>query len=85
MLFCTMPNNAEIPRLEAPQLVVMDLLGVFMENDHAVKGAIAAAFQAHGERVDEDLAAPPSGSPRPKALNVCCDGGTPWNNQTKSP
>ena len=26
MLFCTMPNNAEIPRLEAPQLVVMDLL-----------------------------------------------------------
>ena len=26
MLFCTMPNNPEIPRLEAPQLVVMDLL-----------------------------------------------------------
>ena len=52
-----MPNNAVTRGLEAPQLVVMDLLGVFMENDHAVKGAIAAAFQAHGERVDEDLAA----------------------------
>lgn len=52
-----MPNNAVTRGLEAPQLVVMDLLGVFMENDHAVKGAIAAAFQTHGERVDEDLAA----------------------------
>ena len=49
-----MPNNAVTCGPEAPQLVVMDLLGVFMQNDHAVKGAIAAAFQAHGERVDED-------------------------------
>ena len=49
-----MPNNAVTRGPEAPQLVVMDLLGVFMENDQAVKGAIAAAFQAHGERVDED-------------------------------
>ena len=68
MLFCTMPNNPEIPRLEAPQLVVMDLLGVFMENDHAVKGAIAAAFQAHGERVDEDLAATAIGFPKTQGI-----------------
>ena len=48
-MLCTMPNNAVIRGPEAPQLVVMDLLGVFMENDHAVKGAIAASFQAHGQ------------------------------------
>ena len=51
---------------EAPQVVVMDLVGVFMENDHAVKGAIAAAFQAHGERVDEDLAA--TGFPKTRGI-----------------
>ena len=43
-VLCTMPNNAMIRGLEAPQLVVMDLLGVFMENNDSVKAAIAAAF-----------------------------------------
>ena len=63
-----MPNNAVTRGPEAPQLVVMDLLGVFMENDHAVKGAIAAAFQAHGERVDEDLAATAIGFPKTQGI-----------------
>ena len=63
-----MPNNAVTRGPEAPQLVVMDLLGVFIENDHAVKGAIAAAFQAHGERVDEDLAATAIGFPKTQGI-----------------
>ena len=63
-----MPNDAVTCGPEAPQLVVMDLLGVFMENDHAVKGAIAAAFQAHGERVDEDLAATAIGFPKTQGI-----------------
>ena len=44
--------------------------GVFMENDHAVKGAIAAAFQAHGERVDEDLAATAIGFPKTQGIEL---------------
>lgn len=67
-VFCRMPNNAVTRGPEAPQMVVMDLLGVFMDNDHAVKGAIAAAFQAHGERVDEDLAATAIGFPKTKGI-----------------
>ena len=63
-----MPDNAVTRGPEAPQMVVMDLLGVFMENDHAVKGAIAAAFQDHGERVDEDLAATAIGFPKTQGI-----------------
>ena len=63
-----MPNNAIIRGLEAPQLVVMDLLGVFMENNDSVKAAIAAAFQAHGVRIDEDLAASSLGFPKTQGI-----------------
>lgn len=59
-----MPNNISKPhRGDAPTLVVMDLLGVFVEHDGAVRSALAAAFQAHGERVDPDIAGMAIGHP----------------------
>ena len=59
-----MPNNISKPhRGDAPKLVVMDLLGVFVEHDDAVRSALAAAFQAHGERVDPDVAGMAIGHP----------------------
>jgi len=60
-----MPNNklsAQAPQ-GCPSLVVMDLLGVFVEHDEAVRSALAAAFQAHGERVDPDIAGMAIGHP----------------------
>lgn len=68
VVLCSMPNNAMIRGLEAPQLVVMDLLGVFMENNDSVKAAIAAAFQAHGVRIDEDLATSSLGFPNTQGI-----------------
>ena len=41
----------------------MDLLGAFVEHDEAVRSALAAAFQAHGERVDPDVAGMAIGHP----------------------
>ena len=47
---------------QCPKLVVMDLLGTLVEHDRAVKGSLAAAFQAHGETIDEDVASIAIGS-----------------------
>ena len=59
-----MLNNISEPhRGDAPTLVVIDLLGVFVEHDGAVRSAFAAAFQAHGERVDPDIAGMAIGHP----------------------
>ena len=60
-----MPNNvtANPMRSDAPRLVVMDSLGVFVEHDETVRSALAAAFSAHGERVDEEVAAMAIGYP----------------------
>ena len=48
--------------LDSPRLVVMDLLGVFVEHDETVRRALAAA-SAHGEHVDEEVAAMAIGYP----------------------
>ena len=41
----------------------MDLFGALVEHDEAIRGALAAAFQAHGERVDLDVASMAVGYP----------------------
>ena len=60
-----MPNivTAQGHALGSPRLVVMDLLGVFVEHDETVRRALAAAFSAHGEHVDEEVAAMAIGYP----------------------
>lgn len=59
-----MPNNGSSNTSSpCPKLVVMDLLGTLVEHDGAVRGALAAAFQAHGEKVDLDVASMAIGYP----------------------
>ena len=59
----TAPDAAGTNLTQCPKLVVMDLLGTLVEHDRAVKGALAAAFQAHGETIDEDVASIAIGFP----------------------
>jgi len=58
-----MPNNLISSIQPHPHLVVLDLFGTLVEYHHAMRGALAAAFQAHGERVDLDLAGMAVGYP----------------------
>ena len=51
-----------------PKLVVLDLLGTVLEHDHAFQSALAASFQAHGERVDQDTASLALGHPGPMGI-----------------
>ena len=59
----TAPDAAGTNLTHCPKLVVMDLLGTLVEHDRAVRGALAAAFQAHGETIDEDVASIAIGFP----------------------
>ena len=58
-----MPNDSISSTQSHPSLVVLDLFGTLVEYNHAIRGALAAAFQAHGERVDVDLAGMAVGYP----------------------
>lgn len=59
----TVTDEAWTNLTHCPKLVVMDLLGTLVEHDRAVRGALAAAFQAHGETIDEDVASIAIGFP----------------------
>ncbi|MDA0729345.1 MAG: hypothetical protein O3B70_05890 [Bacteroidetes bacterium] len=56
-----MPNTS--PDLAGPRLVILDMLGALVAHDDSVRGAISAAFQAHGESVDPELASMALGYP----------------------
>ena len=60
MLLCGMPNNLNG---NVPRLIMLDLLGTMVEHDDAVRSALAASFQAHGERIDADVASMAIGYP----------------------
>lgn len=46
----------DLPGRPSPRLLVLDVLGTLVDHDDAVRRALAAAFQAHGEHVDPDVA-----------------------------
>lgn len=58
-----MPNDSNSALHSHPKLVVMDLFGAMVEYDEAIRGALAAAFQAHGEHVDAEVASMALGYP----------------------
>lgn len=49
--------------LAGPRLVILDMLGALVAHDDSVRGAISAAFQAHGESVDPEVAGMALGYP----------------------
>jgi beta-phosphoglucomutase-like phosphatase (HAD superfamily) len=60
VLLCVMPHNLNG---NVPRLIMLDLLGTMVEHDDAVRSALAASFQAHGERIDTDVASMAIGYP----------------------
>ena len=61
-------DNNHQKRLDHPELVILDLLGVLVEHDQALRGALAAAFAAHGEKIDDDVASMAIGYPGTKGI-----------------
>ena len=61
-------DNNHQKRLDYPELVILDLLGVLVEHDQALRGALAAAFAAHGEKIDDDVASMAIGYPGTKGI-----------------